>query len=237
MERNEDIEKWASGLTEEVYEKWKEYGRPEYGFKTFVTPVKKNPTFLIIGYNPGVNKDRNSFKEDLLPEFEAGDFSPPASTEENEILSREYLLADKLCDVVFKGYEDLIEDSVKYDLYFFRSENQSTLRNQLGDDYDRMKKFCGEKTVEIIREVDPDHILIYGVTTFDKFKNIEGIEEDFEEEIELTKEDSGNRLFTKGSWKGKGVFGIIHPTGKSTYEGDLSKASEYFQSYLSLDLS
>ena len=211
----EDIDSWAADLTEEVFEKWKEYGEPEYGFKTFVTPVKKNPKFLIIGYNPSVGSGKNTFKTDLLPKYKSGDFSPPSS-EENEILNPEYSLARILKNVVFSNHEDLLRDSVKYDLYFFRSNAQKDLEKELGDDYSHMKEYCLNKTRDIIKKIEPEYVLVYGVKTFE---DLEEFFDDFEQEDE-EKDENNNRYYLSADWMGIDVFGMAHPSGPNSVSNE-----------------
>lgn len=203
-----DMNRYASELTRDVYEKWKEFGRPEYGFKTFVTSIRKNPPFLIIGYNPGVGRG-NSFKDRDLEKYENGDFSPPGK-DENEILNREYKLAEKLSDVIFQDRKELLEHSVKYDLFFFRSSEARDLKEELGEHYEEAKSFCYEKTENIVENINPDYILVYGSTTFRKLK--ENFE-DFEEVEKPLKNSRNHKYYRHGEWKGKDVFGIAHPTG------------------------
>jgi hypothetical protein len=225
-----DLENWASKLTEEVYEKWKDYGRPEYGFKTFVTPVKKNPAFLIIGYNPGVGKGENTFKTELLPRFESGNFSPPSSDEENEILNPEYTLASKLKDVVFRGYEELLRDSVKYDMYFFRSRGQGDLKDQLGDNYSQMREYCLEENEEIINKIDPDYVLVYGVKTF---QDLEKHFADFEEK-DREKDNNNNTFYMRAKWGDRDIFGMAHPSGPNPVSNEnLGKVLDLIFSYKS----
>lgn len=222
----EQIEKWSENFTEEVYKEWKEnYSEVETGIKTFYTPVEENPPLMIIGYNPG--GDKTSFQKDR-ERFENGDFSNP---EKSELLTKDYTLARKFRNKIFQEHTDMLKDAVKFDLIFFRSKKASYLKDQLGDDYQEALDYCYNKSEEIIEKLQPEAILLYGISTYDKFKK--NIAEDFEEKQCLKSESTGWRLLCRGQWKGKKVFGIIHPSGARVSNEEWKRIRENLFSELS----
>ena len=215
---------WSEDVTEEVYQKWKDIGEPETGFKTFYTPVYRNPPVLIIGYNPGGSTD--SFKKKDKERFESGDFSPP-TPDEHELIEKEYNLAKAFRNTIFKGRRDLLWKSVKFDMIFFRSTDQEGLEEQLGEDYEDTKQFCYRKTEEIVETIQPESILVYGSTTFKELKrNMKGFREFKEERMTNSR---NHKIFQHGEWKGIDIYAIAHPTGlNNESKENIRKSSEKF---------
>lgn len=101
--------------------------------------------------------------------------------------------------------------AVKFDLIFFRSKKASYLKEQFGECYQETLDYCYNKSEEIMDKLQPEAILLYGITTYDKFQ--EHFREDFKQ-LEIVKNNSNNRrIFCKGKWQDNTVFGIIHPSG------------------------
>lgn len=222
----EETKEWSENFTEEVYREWKEnYSEVETGIKTFYTPVTENPPLMIIGYNPG--GDKASFQKDKQ-RFENGDFSNP---EKSELLTKEYPLARKFRNKIFQDHTNILEEAVKFDLIFFRSKKASYLKDQLGEDYQEVLDYCYDRSEEVIEKLQPETILLYGISTYDKFQ--ENFQEDFKQ-LETVKSSSNNRrIFCKGEWRDIKIFGIIHPSGAYPSNEELGTVQEFLFSKLS----
>lgn len=213
------IQEWSESFTEEIYEKWQnDYSDVKTGVKTFYTPVHQKPRLMIIGYNPGGSEE--SFRKDKR-RFENGNFSNP---DESELWTKEYTLARKFRNKIFADHEELLKDAVKFDLIFFRSKKADYLKERLGEDYREALEYCYRKSREIIEKLEPEAILLYGISTYDKFQ--EEFREGFEHLETVESESNNRRIFCKGRWKDTPVFGIIHPTGAFVSDKELDKVKE-----------
>jgi hypothetical protein len=76
-------EGWINQLYEETERLWEKHKNPS-GYAIFYSPVLINPKIVIIGYNPGGDKQS----------FSADNHSRPP--DEHEYLKKEYLLAKRM---------------------------------------------------------------------------------------------------------------------------------------------
>jgi hypothetical protein len=159
-----DIQEWAEDLVTEVYEKWEasghKYNFSECGFRVFYSPVVPTPDLMIIGYNPDSDDKPFSKEEDsVLPEF-------------HEYLYHESKIARKM-KYLFEGIEryDWLEDSVKLNLLFFKSENEAQWATMDKDLRSDLEIFCFRKVNDIIDTLKPRYIITEGLNVFDMLIN------------------------------------------------------------------
>lgn len=207
-----DLDSWSYSFTEEVFEYWQEnFPEHEKGVKTFHSPVRENPEFLILSFNPGYSEGDG---EEDLEKYHNEDFHPPES---HEFTERDYPMAER-ARKLFANNLDKLEKSVMHDLIFFRSNDISELEEALGEEqFSQVEDFCTEKVRESIEKIDPEKILLLGISDTRKlFKRKIAPEYEKEQEIyknELTESNSNRRSIIKGRWKDKEVYTIVHLSG------------------------
>ncbi|VVB61529.1 Uncharacterised protein [uncultured archaeon] len=216
------MNKWAEGIVERVYTRWKDkYAEScKSGFKVFYSPVRQNPQIMIIGYNPGgLENSFMSYKEKL----ERGDFSVPIK---HEYLIKDYRLAKKMRNF-FDKKEQLLEESIKINLIFFRSKNIREWKKIEKSKRIEIEGFCFDLVKEIIMQSKPKMILIEGISTYKKLRKILGFE--------------GSSVVTNGSqrcyvteWMGIKLFAMPHPTGSRIKQHDWEEIKELFHNNLAL---
>lgn len=111
-------EGWAESFQEEVFRYWK------WGFRVFYGPVFPNPDLLILGFQPGGGPE--DFLEHHLDRYERGDFSVP---QEHEYLIENYRIARQMRDKVLNGNKNILENSIKSNIIFFRAPDISRWEN------------------------------------------------------------------------------------------------------------
>lgn len=209
---NTSLDDWAYSFTEEVFNYWQE-NYPEYdrGVKTFHSPVKKTPEFLILSYNPGWTEGDG---EEDLERYRNKEFSPPA---EHEFIERDYEMAKK-ARKLFKNNLDTLENSVMHDLIFFRSNDVSELKQKMRDEdgFEDLKSFSLGKVKNSIETLKPEKILLLGIGTFKLFnEEIDEIQVEREvkkseiEDKEISKY-SDRRVFIEGELGETKVYAIAH---------------------------
>jgi hypothetical protein len=155
-----DVDIWAEELLMDVCEKW---AAPEYkysfkdcGFRVFYSPVHLSPELMIIGYNPGKDDKPFSKEEDSqIPEV-------------HEYLYHNSRIAKKM-KFLFESIEkeDWLADSVKLNLVFFGSENETQWETMDQDLRDELETFCFRKVNDIIDTLKPRYIVTEGLKVFD----------------------------------------------------------------------
>lgn len=182
---------WLTTLYKETHNRWNEMGSNPQGYAVFYSPVVINPELLIIGYNPG--GDESSFVE--IPKH------PPA---DHDYIKGNYPMANRM-RYIFQsaGILPLLENSVKTNLYFFRSNNASGI----GDLSEDVKEFCLSQTKQIIDTLTPRMILVEGFETFSEVLKL--LRSQQSREIPF----NGRAVMLVSDYKGIKLLGIPHPTG------------------------
>lgn len=181
---------WVTNLYTETKELWKQKGKDPKGFAIFYSPVILNPTVAIIGFNPG--GDENSFSEKNI--------TVPI---QNEYLTAEYPMAKKVRKIFEAG--DImwaLEDSVKFNLIFFRSKNEKDINDK------KIIQFCEQKVLEILKEIKPKYIITEGFKTYERLKKL--LRANGERTIS---EDRKAILCISKTKENVPLLGMIHPTG------------------------
>lgn len=198
-----NLENWGENLQKEVHKEWKtKYESWEPGFKVFYGPISMNPKIMLISQNPGGNYQ--SFLEEDKTRFEAGDFSLPKETP----YSNDRRMAKKMQDF-FDRDISLLQSSVTFPVIFFRSKDTKVLKTIERFKLYEMERFCFKKVKEIIETLQPKTILITGMHTHQKLKEILGL---FDEEI-FFKSESGRLVAIESKIGNIKIFSMIHPTG------------------------
>lgn len=213
-----DLNKWAENLQKEVYETWKtKYSFWEFGFKVFYGPIKINPTVMIITHNPGEGVAR--FLGEDKWRFDEGDFSLPKV---NAYIENDNKMAKRMKDF-FKDDLKLLEKGVTFPLIFFRSRNIDEWKAI--DDIIRteMEEFCFSKVKQIVQLLKPKMILVHGMETYSRLKDILG---NFHEEIRFI--SNIGDIIRKAKWGRIRMFGMIHPTGSRISNENWNKIKEEF---------
>lgn len=200
-----DLEKWASGLQQEVYREWgSKYSSWKPGFKVFYAPVSLQPKLMIISLQPGGGEE-HFLREDKF-RFESGDFSVQ---KENSYTTTNNAMARAVRSLFAENLE-LLEKSVIFPLIFFRAKSYA-LWNQ-APQRKEMELFSIEKVKEIIVTIKPERILILGIATYDKLKNFLPVAN---EKILYRRggSEAGTRIVIGSDVGGIKTTVVIHPSG------------------------
>ena len=196
-----DVNEWGLKLFKDVHDKWLsvEASSPffESGYRVFYSPIRMNPKLMVIGYNPGGGAE--SFDPDDARNIPS----------EHDYYRDDYTLARKMRSIFQRmELESLLKESVKLNLMFFRSNNMSQW-NQLSPLVRKdIEKFCTNKTVEIIKILQPKTILAEGIETYLQLKRALGLNSE-----DKSIESKGRSLFIENENSTLRLLGIIHPSG------------------------
>lgn len=198
MESNQ----WAQDLQQEVYQYWKENANDwNHGFRVFYGPVHDSAEILILGYQPGGGP--SSFI-DKRADFEDGDFSLP---ETHDYISEDWPLAREMRDL-FGEYDEVLAESVKTNVIFFRAPNIDYWKSNLSKDRrDELRRYCFAKVQEIVERIGPSVIIAEGIMTWDELKSVF----DLTSEVRLSR--GRERLFCMSQEARPKFVGIMHPSG------------------------
>lgn len=169
----------------------------ESGYAIFYSPVHYSPKIMIIGYNPG--GDKSSFdRESASKTRETHDYFDHIDTPKED-----YPLARKMRQIFESvGMLDDLKESVKLNLYFFRSKRAVDLK-----DRKEISEFCRPRVEEIICRLQPEIIVTEGFGTFRELIGLIRREETNESK-------SAVKPLVRYANDGKPkVIGLKHPTG------------------------
>ena len=179
---------WIEKIYKETDQRWKDAGSDPKGYAIFYSPVLQNARIVIIGYNPGGGSD--DFSEATVPEM-------------HEYVLETYPLAQKMRKI-FHAAGIKIEETVKFNLIFFRSQKANDIQNR------DLIQFSEEKVLDILENLQPKIIITEGFKTFDRLLKLIGAQK-----LETIRSKAKDRAIlviaeTKDKLK---VLGMIHPTG------------------------
>jgi len=202
-----EIEEWGEKLTQEVYQNWltwkNNYSFSTSGFSVFYSRPRPNPDLLIFGFNPGGDDEGFKLERDShLPDKDFHDYFQDGDGD--------YPLAKKMRGL-FKaiGKEEILKNSVKLNLIFFRSTDKNQWKEIKKPLRQEMEKYCFSKVKDVINVLQPKVILTEGIQTFQILHAILPGTSD-------PKFEPGNRgraIFAKSNSGGVPLIGIIHLTG------------------------
>jgi len=197
-----DIDQWAESLQQDVYDYWKNNHRDwEGGFRVFYGPVFSEPDVLILGFQPGGEPE--DFARDHLVRYQDGDFSVPDT---NEYLKNDYRIAKQMRTKVFDGHQDILEQSIKSNIIFFRAKDLDMWDEVPKAKREGMEAFSLKKVDEMIETLNPNTVLIEGMKTWDLIKSRVGFSD------ECLARRSNARLLCVSEDQDPTFVGIIHPS-------------------------
>lgn len=220
-----NINTWAENLTQEIYSEYKsKYFFWKHGIKVFYSPVTLNPRLMIISYQPGGTEKH--FEDEDKNLFENGDFRVQnfnSYSETNHAIARR---VRNFFD--FAGGLELLKSSVVFPLIFFRAPTISAWRKEIpGRTRLEMEAFCFSKVKEIIEKLQPQEILVLGIETYDRLKDILGSVKN--ETILHVHQTSGRRMVIRAETGGHKLFAIIHPSGARVSTADWEVIRKLFE--------
>lgn len=199
-----ELDKWAEDLTKEVYNQWNnKYSFWKPGFKTFYSPIIKNPSLMILSLNPGGTELH--FEQENKTEFYNNDFSLP---KRNEYLTTDYRMAKKM-RLLFRDHLNLLEQSIALPILFFRSKNYQYWKQNIPKDIRiEMEQFSYLKIQTILEKLKPKFCLVIGFQTYEQIKN--NILKIYDES---NIPDDSHILYTIAKSNDLSLFAIPHLTG------------------------
>jgi hypothetical protein len=216
---SDPITEWAIGLQKEVYTLWDtEYrGELDAGFQVWYGPVDNSKQILILGLQPGGGPD--SFQE-KLDQCEQNEFSLPAT---HEYLDPQYDW-DLQRDTKNAVPTDVIENSVKTNITFFRAPRQDDWATILdAETREKLDSFCVENVLELINRAEFDLIITEGTSSvYDTLTSELAVTTDETRTHEVGDENE-ERLVCVGRTDEFSVIGLTHPSsgrgvGSEDYE-------------------
>jgi len=203
-----NYDQWAESLQKDVYDYWKENHRDwEAGFRVFYGPVFSEPEVLILGFQPG--GPPGDFARDHLDRYQDGDFSVPDT---NEYLKNDYRIAKQMRTKVFEGHQNILKQSIKSNVIFFRAKDLDTWAEVPKAERKEMESFSLKKVDEMIETLDPNTVLIEGMKTWDLIKSRVGFND------ECLARRSNARLLCVSEDQDRTYVGIIHPSTRVSDE-------------------
>lgn len=205
-----DLGEWAKQICSRVGNKWKTT-REKYpeldllaaGWSVFYSPIRIYPALMIIGINPGGEK--NDFTEECLPA-------------NHSYLTHNYPLAKKMkCLFEDMGHLQLLGESVKLNLLFFRSrsvtsrqpEDQRCWKTLPRPLRMELEVFCSDIVLEIISKLKPRIVLAEGISTYTNLKK-----RCFQDQSDDQKIVPSTRtIYVRKQTPALTLIGILHPTG------------------------
>ncbi len=169
----------------------------EAGYAIFYSPIHYFPKIMIIGYNPG--GDKNSFDRKVASQIpETHDYFSHINSPKED-----YPLAKKMRHI-FESAQltDYLKQSVKLNLYFFRTKKAVDLK-----DGKHIREFFHPKIKEIIDRLRPHWVITEGFKTFRELLNL------LDEKEVVTRKNAVRPLVRYGNGDTAKIIGLRHPTG------------------------
>jgi len=217
-----DIKKWAEDLVEEVYEKWKDtenrYDFSECGFRVFYSPVYQSPNLIVIGYHPRDDEKPFNIEEDCrIPEV-------------HEYFCHDSKMAGKM-KYLFEGIErdEWLEASIKLNLIFFGSEDETQWETLDRDVRDDLEMFCFKKVNDIIDILKPRYVVTEGLKVFDTLTShvLMGCSKP---EVKIGV--GGRKIYARSRYGHTHIIGLPHLTKDRISYPDWNAIKEYLKSDL-----
>lgn len=193
MELSNELDLWVKKLYADTRVEYEKIDNGNQGFAIFYSPVKANPELMIIGLNPGLGvKCLNRPMESPLDKHDYFEQNYPIARNMKKIFEGEKM-------------EEKLRESVKLNLYFFRSRNWSSLNISMD-----AKNYCQLKTIEIIERLQPKVLIAEGFKTYEDLINLFPTINYHYKDIFCK---TGKRIIRKCNIKNeKIVIGITHPS-------------------------
>jgi hypothetical protein len=208
------IEDLARRVLDETHAKWRSlegrYPAWRSGFAVFYSPVREDSQLVILGLNPGgTERDFTEVVARQLPTEH--DYFPRDPTSDYPLARRMRQLFDEI------GRPELLRDSVKLNLIFFRTKDSGewhgldpTLRRDL-------ETFCAERVRAVLHALRPKIVLTEGIDTFERL---------LLSDLPLLSVRR-HRIYSRLALPpGAKVIGITHPTGTRVGGADWERIGE-----------
>lgn len=221
-----DITAWAHNLTKEIYDTWTaKYAFWKPGMKVFYSPAIQDPKLMIVTYQPGGGQE--DFEKEDSARFEQGDFAVHG----NDYIDTNYRMAVKTRSFFdFDPTLALLKESVIVPLLFFRAPSVHVWEKDLSPQKKaEMEKFAFSKAKEIVDTVHPKKILVIGIKTYKKLKELLG--EVQNETVIHTRNGNGEQMAVTAEYQGIKLFAVIHFTGARLNKTDWKTLKELFKSW------
>jgi hypothetical protein len=185
---------WIDNLYKETRQVWENHGKDKRGYAIFYSPVKVSPFIALIGINPG--GDEKSFDENEVD-----------VPQKHQYLTDNYPLAVKMKTIfAAAGMLKDLEESVKFNLLFFRSKEAHEIVNK------QLIEYSIRKALEIIDHLKPKIIITEGFTVFDKLKVTKMLNE-----FALYDEDMKPLIVVAKAKGDTPLIGLKHPSSGYTH--------------------
>ncbi len=206
---------WAQAIVNNTRTLWAqlEGGYPfwESGFAVFYSPIPERVKLVIVGANPGGGPE--SF--DLA--------TASAIPARHDYFAYDYALAKRMKELFARAdATELLKESVKLNLNFFRSRSSEEWRTASSSARARMEGHSQRAVMELLRSTQPAFVLCEGTATFDRLLDLIGLTGP-----EVVLQSAGRRAYVRAElpWPGT-LAGIIHPTGAQMSNADRQKIAD-----------
>ena len=194
---------WAQGVVQRTAALWQrlegQYPFWQSGFAVFYSPVKDQAKVVVLGANPGGGPTDFRLR------------TAAAIPAMHDYFAYDYQLAQKMRELFAKaGKTDLLRQSIKLNLNFFRSKDQAEWKKAPLTARKEMQSHSSREVQDILRRLKPAIVLTEGAATFDALRTIlKSVEPS-----EVVVQSPGGRAYmrAKSPWGGL-LIGVIHPTG------------------------
>jgi uracil-DNA glycosylase len=221
-----ELNTWAAKLQKEVCSEWiNKYPHWEPAFKVFYGPVQISPKLMIISLQPG--GDKKNFDEEDSEEFAKGNFSVP---EENTYIKSTNRFAAGIKNGIFLNSANLLKESVIIPLIFWRAKNYTEWKRE--PSFKSMEDFSFKKVREVIEKVKPQKILVLGLSTGRKLKELyPGTS--MSVTLEKRGKQDGNSIAEEMNINGIPCLALIHPSRSSLTKADMIRQRAFFENWVS----
>lgn len=212
---DQELNEWCKMLLDKVRDRWRDV-RSKYpdvdvlegGWGVLYSPIRLRPDLMIIGINPG--GDRTDFNENEALQIPKQHEYFDCSVDNHGKPRNGYKLATKTVNVFSDmNLKDLLKESVKLNLLFFRSRNWKhweTVKEPLRKE---LESFCADLVLEFIKVLKPRTILAESKSTYRK------LHDTFKERAVLPVKEFPDlpQCYIKTQYAELMLIGIDHLTG------------------------
>lgn len=182
---------------------------PAIGFEILLTPPRRKPPLLLIGYQPGNAKSDMPIEEARNRGFEK---TWPST---HTIVDGKYRLAARL-RALFEEAPDTLRESVALNAIFIRHRDVEGYHKAYSQSTrDDIQQFCLGHVKNITEGLDPQHVLVIGLSTFALF--------DENPSADHKSETTKRSLYKRGHVFGREALAIPHLSGSRITREDFSE--------------
>lgn len=201
-----ELNNWGLRIIRDIYDFWLTLSKQnsdieKNGFSVFYSPLIIKPSILFIGFNPG-----GDFKRDNIT-FCPHDIIDKLPVK-HDYLTESWDMAVKMREI-FENKLNLINESVKFNFYYFRTKDAKTLENY--DEFSKIHEFCSKYTLDIINTLQPKVIITEGLKVFDLLYDLLNFNT-----LNYELKFNNHRLIVTACNDIFKLIGLRHPTGEKT---------------------